>query len=65
MKNMVYKMAMVEMKLQSIDLKQLTTYLYRIETSNEMVFVRRISISKEEKGRGLVNVVLNVVTYEV
>jgi len=60
-----YKTAMVEMKLQSIDLNQLTTYLYRIETSPNMVFVRRISISKEEKGQGLINVVLNVVTFEV
>jgi len=64
-KNKKYKIAMVEMKLQSIDLKQLTTYLYRIETSENMVFVRRISISKEEKGRGLVNAVFNVVTFEV
>ena len=64
-KDKKYKKAMVEMKLQSIDLKQLATYLYRIETSENMVFVHRISISKEEKGKGLVNAVLNVVTFEV
>ena len=64
-KDKKYKTTMVEMKLQSIDLNQLTTYLYRIETSENIVFVRRISISKEEKAQGLVNVVLNVVTFEV
>ena len=64
-KDKKYKTAMVEMKLQSIDLGQLTTYLYRIETSENMVFIRRLSISKEEKGRGLISAVLNVVTFEV
>ena len=64
-KDKKYKTAMVEMKLQSINLKQLATYLYRIETSENMVFIRRISISKEKKDRGLVNAVLNVVTFEI
>jgi len=64
-KDKKYKVAMVEMKLQSINLKQLTTYLYRIETSDNMVFIRRISISKEKDDRGLVNAVLNVVTFEI
>ncbi len=64
-KDKKYKIAMVEMKLQSINLKQLTTYLYRIETSENMVFIRRISISKEKKDRGLVNAVLNIVTFEI
>ena len=64
-KDKKYKTVMVEMKLQSIDLTQLTTYLYRIETSQNMVFISRLSISKEEKDSGLVNAVLNVVTFEV
>ena len=53
------------MKLQGIDLKQLTTYLYRVETSRNMVFIKRLSVSKPEKGEATINAVLNVETYEL
>ena len=48
-KNKSHKTSVVEMKLQGIDLQQLSTYIYRIETSRNMVFIKRLSISKSEK----------------
>jgi len=59
------KMLLVEMKLEAVTLKQLTTYLYRVETSENTVFVRRMSISKADKLPGSIDAVLQVETYEI
>ena len=64
-KDRKHKTSMVEMKLQAINLKHLTTYLYHVETSKNMVFITRVSISKTDKDKGVVNTVLNVVTLEI
>jgi general secretion pathway protein M len=63
-KNSNYKISRVEMKLDDITLEQLSTYLHGVETSNNMVTVQKISISKKEKKSGLINVVLQVETVE-
>lgn len=63
-KNSAYKISRVEMKLDAITLEQLSTYLYAIETSANMVMVKKLSISKEEKNEGLINVILQVETLE-
>lgn len=63
-KNSSYKISRVEMKLDNITLEQLSTYLYGIETSANMVMVKKLSITKEEKNDGLINVVLQVETLE-
>ena len=62
--NTKYKISRVEMKLDDITLEQLTTYLYGVETSKNMVMVKKVSISKKEKKQGLINVVLQVETVE-
>jgi general secretion pathway protein M len=54
----------VEMKLDGITLKQLTTYLHGVETSKNMVDVKRISISKKDKKQRLLTAVLQVETVE-
>lgn len=59
-----YKTSLVEVKLQPINLNQLVTYLYYIETSANLVFVKRLSIAKTEKGKGLISAVLNVETFD-
>ena len=64
-KNSPYKISRVEMKLDAITLKQLTTYLYGVETSKNMVDIKRISISKKDKKQGLLTVVLQVETVEI
>jgi len=59
------KLSLVEMRMDAITLKQLTTYLYNIETSENSVFVRRISISKADKPPGAIDAILQVETYEI
>jgi len=58
------KKSTVEMKLQDITLNQLTTYLHGIETSKNMIFVKRLSISKKGKQDGFITVVLQAETFE-
>ena len=61
-KNSNYKLSRVEMKLDAVTLEQLTSYLYGIETSKNIVIVKKLSISKKEKDEGLINVILQVET---
>jgi general secretion pathway protein M len=63
-KNNSYKISQVEMKFQGLTLQQLTTYLHMVETSNNMVYVKRLSISKTGKLEGFVDAVLQVETAE-
>lgn len=63
-KNSPYKLSRVEMKLEAITLEQLTNYLYGVETSQNMVDVKKISISKKDKKQGLITAVLQVETVE-
>jgi general secretion pathway protein M len=64
-KSSPYKISRVEMKLEAITLEQLTTYLYGVETSNNMVTIKKISISKKDKKQGLLTAVLQVETVEI
>ncbi len=59
-----YKISRVEMKLDAISLEQLTAYLYGIETSKNMVMVKKLSISKQDKKQAAINVILQVETLE-
>jgi hypothetical protein len=52
------------MKLEGIDLEQLVRYLYSVESSPEMVFVNRLSVSKGEGGSGTIDAVMQVETIE-
>ena len=60
-----YKVAKVEMKLQSITLKQLTSYLHGVETSKNVVSIKRISIVKTDIKEEYVNAVLQIETVEI
>jgi general secretion pathway protein M len=64
-KDSPYRLSRVEMKLESITLEQLTNYLYGVETSKNMVDIKRISISKKDKKQGLITAVLQVETVEM
>jgi len=46
-KDSPYKISKVEMKLKGLTLEQITQYLYKIETSRNMVSIKRISLTKE------------------
>ena len=64
-KNSPYKISRVEMKIEAITLEQLTAYLYGVETSRNMVDVKKLSISKKDKKQGLITAVLQVETVEI
>ncbi len=53
------------MKLEAITLEQLARYLYRVETSPNMVEVKKIAISKKDDKQGLINAVMQVQTVEI
>jgi general secretion pathway protein M len=63
-KNSNLKVSRVEMKLDAISLEQLTAFLHGVETSNNMVMVRKLSISKKDKKEGPINVIMQVETIE-
>ena len=65
LKGAPFKLSQVEMKLQNINLKELTPYLHKMETSKNSVFIKRISIVKKGRGEGFIDVVLQVETFEM
>ena len=64
-KNSRFRLSQVEMKLDGITLEQLTTYLHGVESSRNMVNIKKISISKKDKKQGLLTAVLQVETIEI
>jgi len=60
-----HKISMVEMKLQAVSLNSLSSFLYMLETSNDTVFIKKISISLEGRGKKFINAVLQVETVEM
>ncbi len=63
-KDSAYRISMVEMKLSGITMPQLLAYLHGIETSRDMIAIKRLSISKGEKQADLINTVFQVETLE-
>ena len=59
-----YKESMVEMKLEAITCQQLVGYLYRIESPDDLVNIKRISISQNKKGQGYLDAILQVLTFQ-
>jgi len=65
LKDSPYTQSLVDMKLNGISMEQMTQFLYRIETSQNMIHIRRLSLSKKEDKKDLLNVILQVETFEV
>lgn len=65
LKNSSYTLSTVEIKLNALTMEQLTTFLYGIEESPNMVWIRRLSISKSDNNQSLLNSVLQVETFEL
>lgn len=64
-KDRPYSISLVEMKFEDINLKQLAQYLHLVENSDNLVFVRRLSIKRKGKDEGLLDVILQVETFEI
>jgi general secretion pathway protein M len=60
-----YKESMVEVKLEGITLKQLVEYLFRIESPENLVSIKRISIKENKRESGYLDAVLQVLTLQV
>jgi general secretion pathway protein M len=60
-----YRLSMVEMKLQEITMSQLLAYLHGIETSRDMIVIKRLSISKSDRTADLINTIFQVETLEI
>ncbi len=58
------KMSYVELKLQDITLEDLSSYLFQVETSENMVRIRRLSITKNGENDELISAVMQVETAE-
>lgn len=63
--NSKYKKSVVEMKLQGITMKQLSTYLHSVETSRNIVVVKRLSISVIGSKDRSISAVMQVETIEL
>ncbi len=59
-----FKESMVEMKLDKISLKQLVDYLYLIESPENVVSIKRISIKDSKSAPGYLDAVMQVLTIE-
>ena len=62
--NSSYEMSVVETKLEGITMKELSAYLYSIETSDNVVRVKGLSITKSGKQAETVDAVLMVETLD-
>jgi general secretion pathway protein M len=58
-----YKESTVEVRIEAITLQQLVDYLYRIESPDKVVFVKRMSIQSNKKGKGYIDAILQVLTF--
>ncbi len=58
-----YREAQVEMKLEGISLKQFTEYMQKIESTENVVNIKRISVQPDRKNAGFLDVVMQVITY--
>ena len=59
-----YKESMVEVKLEGITLNQLVDYLYRIESPENLVSIKRISMKENKRESGYLDAVMQVLTLQ-
>ena len=64
-KNSEYRISRVDMKLDSIGLEQLVNYLHAVETSENIVEIKKLTINKKDKKQGLISVIMQVEAIEI
>ena len=64
-KNGGHRISRVEMKLDAITMEQLVTYLHGVEMSENMVDVKKMSITKKDKSQAFISVVMQVETIDL
>jgi general secretion pathway protein M len=63
-KNSPLRLSTVEMKLNGLTMEQLTAFLHGIENENNAMWLRRITLSKGDQAKDLLDVVLLVETFQ-
>ena len=58
-----YKESTVEVRIEAVTLQQLVDYLYRIESPDKVVYIKRMSIQENKKGKGYIDAILQVLTF--
>lgn len=59
-----FKESAVEMKMEEVTLTQLVDFLSKIESLDNVVIIKRIAIQKNKRTSDLLDVVLNIITFE-
>ncbi len=60
-----YKILKVEMKLQKVTLSRITAFLYKVETTGNMVVIRRLALSRTGKKKPYIDAILQVETITI
>ncbi len=60
-----YRTRGVQMNIKAVTLRQLAPFLHKVETSRNMLSIKRISIKKKGKAEGFVDALLHVETFEI
>jgi general secretion pathway protein M len=64
LKNSSYSLSMVELKINALTMEQLVNFMHGVETSPNLIWIKRISIDRGEKENDLINSVLQVETFQ-
>ena len=59
-----YEESAVEMRLDKLTMKQLTDFLYQVESREELVRIRKMSIGKMKESPEYLSVSIQVYTYQ-
>jgi general secretion pathway protein M len=65
LKGSPYSLSIVELKINNLTMEQLVNFLHGVETSQDMIWVKRISLAKGEKEGQLIDAVLQVETFQL
>ena len=57
--------SMVEMKLQRITLNALVSFIMLVESEENVVSIRRISVQESGNEQGYLDVILQIITFEL
>jgi len=59
-----YEESGVEIKIEGVNTDQLVTFLYMIEAPEDLISIRRISITDNKKQEGYLDCIIQIKTYE-
>lgn len=63
-KNSSYKLSSVEMKLNALTMEQLTKFIHGVETSRNVIWIKRVTITKADKKENTINALLQIETFQ-